>query len=164
MDKSGQIDVLFLHFSKAFDRAPHGKILLKLQSIGLDPAIVRWIGSYLRGRKQYVEVGAGCSEMLDVTSGVPQGSILGPLLFLIYVNDIVSIVAPGMSIRLFADDCALFKEVTCPSDQVALNLSLKSIQDWCDQWKMSLNLEKTVFLRITNKKKIHFFSIQNTGL
>lgn len=153
LDKSGQIDAVFIDFSKAFDRVPHGKLLFKLESIGLDSAIVKWIGSYLHGRRQYVEVGSGCSEMLDVTSGVPQGSVLGPLLFLIYVNDIVSVVDPGVNIRLFADDCVLFKDVLCTNDQLALNSSLNSIQDWCYQWKMKLNLEKTVFFRITNKKK-----------
>lgn len=152
LDRSGQVDIIFLDFSKAFDRVPHDKLIIKLENIGLPYFIVRWIAGYLHNRKQIVDIDTIHSEPLDVKSGVPQGSVLGPLLFLIYINDIVSVVHPDSCIRLFADDCVLFREINCQSNQVSLNGSLKAITEWCSLWGMQLNGEKSVLLRLTNKK------------
>lgn len=87
-----------------------------------------------------------------MTSGVPQGSVLGPLLFLIYVNDIVDVITGPVQIRLFADDCVLFNEITCREDQSVLNSNLCNIYHWCTKWNMNLNADKSVFMKITNKK------------
>lgn len=121
---------------------PHGKLVSKLERVGLHPFIVRWVCSYLQRRKQFVEINSSCSEILDVTSGVTQGSVLGPLLFLIYINDIVSAPHPSVNIRLFADDCVLFKEISSPDDQQLMSASLNDIQSWCCTWDMKLNFEK----------------------
>lgn len=90
-----------------------------------------------------------------MTSGVPQGSVLGPLLFLIYVNDIVDVITGPVQIRLFADDCVLFNEITCREDQSVLNSNLCNIYDWCTKWNMNLNADKSVFMKITNKKLLY---------
>lgn len=127
LDNNGQIDSIFLDFSKAFDKVPHDKLIFKLRTVGLSEMIISWITSYLSNRIQRVTIGeqSGC---LPVTSGVPQGSVLGPLLFLLYINDIVSVVVPGVCIRLFADDCALFKSISCANDQDGLQTSLNNIK------------------------------------
>lgn len=91
------------------------------------------------------------SRQLPVTSGVPQGSVLGPLLFSMYINDIVDVISEPVCIRLFADNCVLFNEVNCSDDQVLLNYNLQKIHKWCEQRDMVLNAQKTVFMKITRK-------------
>lgn len=93
------------YFKKAFDLVPHSKRIEKLQSINLPAYIVNWVAAYLCNRKQFVSIGSYFSNELSVMSGVPQLSVLGPLLFLIYINDIVNEICPPIQIRLFADDC-----------------------------------------------------------
>lgn len=83
---------------------------------------------------------------------MPQGSVLGPLLFLLYINDIVTVVTPNTHVRLFADDCILFREISSMQDQIVLNTNLDNIYSWCRDWGMVVNAEKTVSLRITRKK------------
>lgn len=166
LDKSGQVDILFLDFSKAFDKVPHGKLLYKLKCLGLPSFIVRWISAYLSNRSQFVEIKNCTSSVLPVTSGVPQGSVLGPLLFLIYVNDLVDVVAGTVSIRLFADDCVVFKDISSANDHILLQNSICAIGDWCNRWGMLLNSEKTVLLRVSRKKIVSTFlySIQNSPI
>lgn len=158
LDASGQTDVLFFDFSKAFDKVPHGKLLFKLESIGLPSFIIQWVHAYLTDRQQFVAIQDSCSDMLHVTSGVPQGSVLGPLLFLIYVNDLVDIVEKDVEVRLFADDCIVFKEVVGDSDHLSLQKTVLAIADWCERWGMDINPNKTVLLRITRKKVPRFHS------
>lgn len=158
LDHSGQIDVIFLDFKKAFDLVPHNKLIHKLETIGLPSFIVNWVAAYLSNRFQYVSIDGHCSNKLPVTSGVPQGSVLGPLLFLIYINDITDIISHPVQIRLFADDCVLFNEVKVQDDQILLNHNLHNVSEWCVKWGMELNADKTVFMRITNKRNSHFFS------
>lgn len=127
LDKSGQVDVIFLDFRKAFNLVPHTQLMHKLQLIGLPVFITNWISPYLSDRTQYVSIDDKCSMSLPVTSGMPQGSVLGPLLFLICINDIVDVITSPVQIRLFADDCILFNEINCHEDQIQLNSDLLSM-------------------------------------
>lgn len=166
LDISGQTDVFFLDFSKAFDKVPHGKLLFKLENIGLPSGIVKWIHMYLNNRTQFVEVRGCFSSSLNVSSGVPQGSVLGPLLFLIFINDLVDVVHKDISVRLFADDCVVFKEICCVNDHILLQQSLTSIDEWCQNWGMELNSDKTVLLRITRKRtpSLYTYFLRNNPL
>lgn len=125
--------------------------------INLPAYLINWISAYLTNRKQFVVIDDNFSGELPVTSGVPQGSILGPLLFLIYINDITDTITEPVQIRLFADDCVVFNEITCSDDQAALNSNLQNIVSWCEKWNMELNVEKSVYMKITKKvKKLSF--------
>lgn len=153
INERSQVDVIFMDYSKAFDRVPHDKLVQKLNLLGLNQVLISWICSYLEGRMQYVSCNKVCSPPLAVYSGVPQGSVLGPLLFLIYINDIATNFPPSVQVKLFADDCMVFSKVDGVQDQEILNQSLEEIFSWSKKWGMVINFDKTVSCCITNKKK-----------
>ncbi len=107
LDDSEYVDVVYLDISKAFDSVSLTKLLCKLGYYGIDGDLFLWIKAFLTNRKQRVWVGSQFSEWKNVGSGVPEGSVLGPLLFVLYINDIVNVVKHS-SIKLFADDCKLY--------------------------------------------------------
>lgn len=151
--ESGQVDAVCLDLSKAFDLVPHAQLLSKLNLLGVNKELIDWIKSYLTNRSQYVEIKGAKSGILKVTSGVPQGSVLGPVLFLCYINDIAEGIDSSLTVRLFADDCLIYSKISNQNDQATLNSALEKIHEWCTKWKMKINLDKTVFARITNKTK-----------
>ena len=123
-----QTNLILLDFSKAFDKVPHHLLLLKLSHYGVRGDILSWISSFLTGRTQSVVCGGHTSTPCDVLSGVPQGSVLGPLLFLTYINDILQ----GLSstCRLYADDCVLYRKIDTQADVNALQEDLKLLELW----------------------------------
>lgn len=149
-----QVDVILLDFCKAFECIPHAKVIVKLKRIGLPYFLTAWISNYLSNRSQFVRINGQNSNLLPVTSGVPQRSVLGPLLFLVHCNDIVTCVNQPVNFRLFRDDCILFNAIETTDDQIAVESALNNICSWCNEWGMKLNLDKSVLLRVTNKKKI----------
>lgn len=163
-DKRQQIDAILLDFSKAFDKVPHQRLLMKLDHYGIEGNTLRWIGDFLSGRTQSVILDGDFSETAPVVSGVPQGTVLGPLLFLIYINDLPDRVSSN--VRIFADDTLLYRTISSPNDSLELQRDLDSLQDWEDKWLMSFNPEKCEVLRITNKKTIipHDYSIHGQNL
>lgn len=140
LDKGVQVDMLFLDFCKAFDKVSHSKLLYKLELIGLSCYLIKWTASYLSNGQQIVHINGCHSRVLPVSSGVPQGSVLGPLLFLIYINDLTESIPSSVSVRLFADDCIIFKEITSTSDQDLLQQAIINISSWCHSWDMQLNV------------------------
>lgn len=152
MNSKEQVDVISLDLSKAFDRVSHTKLLNKLCGYGVNLQIIRWIQACLTNRQHFLEVAGERSSFLPISSGVPQGSVLGPILFLLYINDIASGVHPNIEVRLFADDCLLFTRVKTPSDQTCLNDSLNIIYNWCAQWDMEINFKKSACMTVSHKK------------
>ena len=108
MDNGDRIDAIVIDFSKAFDLVPHHRLLMKIAISGVDSRIVAWVREFVRGRTQRVKVGGQLSEEVRITSGVPQRSVLGPLLFLAYVSDIWRNIES--TIRLFSYDCVIYKK------------------------------------------------------
>lgn len=159
-----QLDAIFMDFAKAFDKVSHKKLLFKLEKILKNKKLMGWLSFYLTKRQQFVSFRGCNSKCVMVGSGVPQGSVLGPLLFLLFINDIVEQIP--VKVKLYADDCVLYSEVHSTSDQLLLNQAFQKVASWCEEWQMVINFDKTVFMRITHKKKpLHFrYNANNTFL
>ena len=128
-----QIDVIYLDFAKAFDKVPHKRLLHKLWHYGVRGKTLQWITPFLSSRTQHVLV-EGCeSAKLDVLSGGPQGTLLGPLLFLVYINDLPEIVSTS-TLRLFADDSLLYRQVRNQTDSNDFQKDLSALEEWEDKW------------------------------
>ena len=153
MKDSGQIDAILLDFSKAFDKVDHRLLLSKVNNLGITGPLLKWISSFLSNRLQHVIVDGCISEANDVLSGVPQGTVLGPLFFLMYINDICQNLTPGTHIRLFADDSLLYRETKTVDDTVILQRDLDTLQSWEVKNKMEFHPGKCQVIRITNKLK-----------
>ena len=130
---------------------PNLGLLSKLTSYGITGNTQNWIKSFLSNRKQRVSVNCALSDITDVTSGVPQGSVLGPVLFLLYINDINGNIK--FSILLFADDSIIYRKISSKTDHEILQSDLSQLQTWSDKWQMEFNVSKCVHLPITNKTK-----------
>ena len=142
------VDVIFLDLRKAFDSVPHTELLLKLWRIGITGRLWSWFRGYLSQRQHYVHIDNTSSPLLPVKSGVPQGSILGPLLFLIYINDLPECINYA-SCYLFADDSKVLKSIFTTNDCSQLQMDLTSLEAWCNAWKLRLNQSKSTHLRLS---------------
>ena len=143
------MDAIIVDFSKAFDLVPHGRLLVKIADSGVDNRVVVWIREFLIGRTQRVRVGGELSEEVRVTSGVPQGSVLGPLLFLAYVNDIGRNIESN--IRLFADDCVIYREILT-KDMITLQRDVDRLGEWAVDNAMKINPSKSQALCFTRAR------------
>ena len=146
-----QVDSILLDFSKAFDKVCHRKLLLKLKHYGISGNIMNWITDFLNNRTQRVVVRGTFSEPIAVKSGVPQGTVLGPLLFLAYINDLPESVKS--KIALFADDAYLYKSIKSMEDIADLQSDLDQLVVWEKLWSMEFHPDKCFLLRVTNKRK-----------
>ena len=143
-----------LDISKAFDRVWHEGLLFKLKQLGVNGALLKWFNSYLCNRSQRVVLGGSSSASKYLHSGVPQGSILGPLLFLIYVNDMT--VGLNTIVHQFADDTNLLCNYKNPVEAAELiNRDLITLSHWADQWRVTFNPHKTHYMIISLKKNKH---------
>jgi hypothetical protein len=147
---AGQMDVIYTDFSKAFDKVNHRYLVYKLDKYGIQDNLGAWFNSYLVGRSQSVLVKGCNSSTVSVSSGVPQGSQLGPLCFILYINDIFrNFRCNSLG---FADDLKLYKRVCTVADCADLQHDIDALALWSDRWKMTLNLSKCVVLRLTLKR------------
>ena len=146
LDNSSGTDVIFLDIRKAFDQVGHAELLLKLSNISIVGDLWEWFKSYLQGRTHCVKLHGHKSSNLPVRSGVPQGSILGPVLFLVYVNDLFPQVHHS-KLMMFADDSECLKVIRSNQDSLLLQEDLDSMAKWCQDWNMSFNCKKCSLLR-----------------
>ena len=150
LDSGKEVRAVFCDISKAFDRVWHAGLLAKLQAAGVSGNVHAWFADYLLDRKQRVVLPGAVSDWTYIRAGVPQGSILGPLLFLLYINDIVNDI--GSSIRLFADDTSLFIIVDDPVTAAGcINADLGKISAWASTWLVTFNPSKTETLLVSRK-------------
>ena len=165
LDARERVDVAILDFSKAFDTVPHRRLLAKLKHLGIRGDIHSWITQFLQDRTQRVVVDGESSERVHVASGVPQGTVLGPLLFLCYINDLPLHV--DSHIRLFADDCLQYRTIRNHEDHLLLQKDLDALPLWTKTWGMSFNANKCYILPINkspNTLQPFFYQLNNTIL
>ena len=141
LELGGQIDVIYTDLEKAFDKIPHRRLLSKLKSYGVNTETIQWIAAFLKNRRQRVKINGVYSFWTNVLSGVPQGSILGPILFIIYINDIVQCCSKS-ELFLYADDGKIFRHIQNPVDKTHLQTDVNKIKCWLDRWLVSLNINK----------------------
>ena len=139
-DQNRQVDVVILDFIKAFDTVSHKKLLHKLYAYGIRGPLHTWFGNFLTQRKMNVVVEREKSHSVHVDSGMPQGTVLGPLLFLCHINDLPERV--NSQIRLFADDCLLYRPINSPQVHKTLQRDLNNLQIWADDWVYESQCQK----------------------
>ena len=153
LDNGKEICSVFFDLCKAFDSVPHTHLIDKLSSLNLCPHLLQWIRSYLSNRCQVVAVGGELSTVKKVVSGVPQGSVLGPLLFTIYIDDVVTRISPSSSISLYADDIALYRSISSPADYIILQADITAIVTCVEEEKhLKLHVDKCNLMLISRKR------------
>ena len=138
---------------KAFDRVPHEKLLYKLEYLGFRNPLLHCIGDYLTNRRHIVSIDGISSDWKYVSSGVPQGSTIGPILFIIYINDIGSDLSPETLLPLYADDAKCSRVILGQLDRDILQQDISTLYRWSDTWGMTFNTKKCKHLCIANKRK-----------
>jgi len=155
LDKKSQIDMIIMDFSKAFDVVPHNRLINKLQRYGIQNTTLVWIRNFLKHRSQRVVVSGEKSGWSEVISGVPQGTVLGPLLFLLYINDLPNNI--NSHVRLFADDCIIYRVIKNDQDPPLLQEDLHTLGKWANLWQMKFNSKKCFVMRITHARSTVYF-------
>jgi hypothetical protein len=161
LDEGLVVDTCYIDVKKAFDTVPHRRLLKKLNSYGIQGEILRWIEAFLRDREQSVTINGEKSEAVRVKSGVPQGSVLGPTLFIIYVNDMPEVVQSHL--LLYADDSKLYRAVKENKDVEYLQSDLDALQEWSNKWLLTFHPEKCKVIRIGNKEQARPTYVMRSG-
>ena len=164
VDQGTPMDIAYLDFSKAFDKVPKLRLLNKLKAHSIDGNILRWMESWLSGRKQRVVLNGKYSAWEDVLSGVPQGSVLGPLAFIVYINDIDLIVHLIMLLLKFADDTKVGHKAVNDADRIALQTCLDELYEWSEKWGMSFNIEKCKIMHVGKKNPSFDYTMNGVKL
>lgn len=162
LDRGGSIDMIYLDFAKAFDTVPHNRLLMKLSGYGVGGKVLEWIGQFLMKRRQRVSVAGVLSEWEDVLSGVPQGSVLGPLLFVCYINDMPDNIASFL--YMYADDTKLFNSSNCEADRLQIQHDLDRLRAWARDWQLNFNIEKCKVMHMgATRTEVVKYSMETKG-
>ncbi|EFP04241.1 hypothetical protein CRE_26624 [Caenorhabditis remanei] len=167
IDRGNQVDIVYLDYAKAFDRVQHDLLLAKLVEVRLNPSLIRWIDSFLSERYFEVKVGKSYSAKRKALCGVPQGSVLSPILFGIFVNDVPKTLPPGVKCRQFADDLkiyASFSNSDSNSLPNRLQLAIDSVILWSKKAKLDLNNSKTECITLGNRRAMNTYTIDGIAV
>ena len=162
MDRNFQVDAVYTDLKAAFDRVDHGIILAKLEKLGASSGMTTWLSSYLRNRKTAVKLGTSQSRWFCNNSGVPQGSILGPLLFSLFINDLTRLLPPGTRL-LYADDTKIYQLIQSGADCFKLQKLIDLFIGWCDKNYMSVSISKCTVISFSRKKHPLMFEYSIAG-
>jgi hypothetical protein len=150
LDDGGSIDAVYMDYMKAFDSVPHRRLVAKVEAHGISGKVLQWVRNFLTNRTQQVAVNGFKSSPADVTSGIPQGSVLGPVLFVLYINDLPRHVQSYA--ELFADDTKVFNRSDCAEGRNALQQDLDSLHRWSTDWQLRFHPQKCSVLRLGNPR------------
>ena len=164
VDKGTPADIFYLDFAKAFDKVPHQRLLLKVKNKGIGGEVLNWIKSWLADRTQTVRVGASESTEGQVKSGVPQGSVLGPPLFDVFIDDLDYCAMLIELLIKFADDTKGLQEITGEADRVKLQSTLDRLVEWARVWGMQFNVQKCKIMHVGNNNPRYEYQMAGTTL
>ena len=160
------VDIVYIDFAKAFDSVVHSKLCLKLKHVGIDGKLLAWISSFLENRSQSIKVGGYYSSVSSVLSGVSQGSVLGPLLFLLFINDITKLFGPGVHIKLFADDVKIYAVINDDDrlDHNIIQTALDQLSTWAQIWQLKISVPKCSVIHLGFANPKHTYHIDDLYL
>nr|CAD2154539.1 unnamed protein product [Meloidogyne enterolobii] len=156
LDRKLGTDIIYFDFEKAFDKVDHEILIRKLQEIKVDSLTIRWIANFLTNRSHIVKIDENYSQPFLPKTGVPQGTVLGPLLFLIYINDLPSHIPKNIKVKLYADDFKLYSEIKTEEDCVELQEAINNAYKWAKNNKLEFSTSKVKVLKIYNKIKFNY--------
>ena len=162
LDEGKELDIIYLDYQKAFDTVPHKRLIIKLGAYGLKGDILQWLRDFLHERQQQVRVGSGQSSWARVTSGVPQGSVLGPVLFLLYVNELPRLI--HSRVKMFADDMKLYRAICSDRDTKLLQQDLDTLSLWADTWLLKFNISKCKVMHCGASNRKATYNIKQDGV
>ncbi len=161
-DTTRSLHIVYLDFQKAFDKVPHNKLMFKVKQLEIDSTLWNWIENWLSNRNQRVVINGTASDWAPVTNGVPQGSVLRPVLFIIYINDID--VGLHNFISKFADDTKLGNSVITDCDRMSLQEALRKISEWSQRFEMPFNVKKCQILQVGTRNQKCEYEMNGTKL
>jgi hypothetical protein len=155
LDNGQPVDAIYLDFAKAFDTVPHQRLITKMNGYGITGNVLKWTEEFLTDRRQRVNIKGSLSQWVPVTSGIPQGSVLGPCLFVIFINDLPDVIH-SMS-QMFADDTKVFREINNDEDKDTLQQDLHKLSNWSDLWQLRFNEGKCKVLHMGKNNPNHSY-------
>ena len=158
LDNNISVDAAYMDFRKAFDTVPHQRLLNKLRGYNVNGNILKWISSFLSNRYQYVKINNSSSDTHKVTSGVPQGSVLGPTLFIYFINDLPNVITDA-NVKVFADDTKVYKSINENEDSEILQKAIDSMYHWTQKWLLKFNKEKCKILHLGKNNPCYSYTI-----
>jgi hypothetical protein len=161
LDAGISIDVCYMDFMKAFDKVPHRRLISKVKQHGIEGKALNWIQAFLSNRKQRVVLNGKSSAWHEVTSGIPQGSVLGPLLFVLYINDLPACVKSEC--LLFADDTKIFRSILSDEDRQVFQDDIDKLHAWTTDWLLLFHPDKCKVMSIGRGSKSHEYSLPTVG-
>jgi ribonuclease P/MRP protein subunit RPP40 len=164
VDQGEPVDSIYLDFSRAFDKVAHARLMKKIRNYGFHSKICDWIESWLSGRQQRVVINGKCSDWIDVISSVVQGSVLGPLLFVIFIDDLDEWVFPLSIPFKFADDTKLTRSLKSHDDANRLQEALDRAVDWANLWQMTFNVDKCCVIHFGNSNPNTVYKMEGSDL
>ena len=163
-DEGKPMDIIYLDFSKAFDKVPHKRLLCKMDALGIKGKLRNWVEAWLSDRKQRTVLNGTCSGWAEVFSGVPQGSVLGPLLFVIFINDLDNCTEQITTMKKFADDTKLGNVAVSEEDCKRMQDCIDQLLTWADNWCMEFNIKKCKVMHIGRGNRDHQYHMNGTKL